>query len=585
MSEESQELPTSQAAKVSRHSSPRIPKRPPPTSVDPVTAYAWRVCAGKVPACRFVRLACERHFRDLEHGAKRGLRWNPGAALHAIRFFQYLRHSKGEWGGQPFELQPWQKFTVGSVFGWKRRDGTRRFRTIYEELPRKNGKSTKLAGVGLYGLVADREPGAEIYAAATKRDQARIIFGEAQRMVRAAPELREVVGWYKNNLSVEQTASKFEPLSADERTLDGLNPHVVLVDELHKHKNRALLDVLDTALGARRQPLLWIITTAGDDDPESVYAQENDYAIKVLEGVVEDDSLFAFLATIDADDRWDDPRAWAKANPGLGVSVKLDDLKRQALKAKKSPSAAVAFKRLRLNVRTAAAHRAIDMDVWAKNGLGPFDPDSLRGRKCFAGLDLSSKVDLSAFVKLFPPAEPGDRWRVVARFWMPSDTVIEKSDRDRVQYQRWIDDGWIEPTAGNVIDHAEITNAIIEDSRLFRLLGLAYDPWNATQLAVALQGEGLPVFEFIQGIRSYTAPTKELEAMLLGEKLDHGNNPVLTWMASNLSVQTDKNENRMPTKKHSRGRIDGMSALIMAIGRSLSDDTGSVYEDRGFVVI
>jgi phage terminase large subunit-like protein len=219
------------------------------------------------------------------------------------------------------------------------------------------------------------------------------------------------------------------------------------------------------------------------------------------------------------------------------------------------------------------------MEAWARNGLGRFDPSSMRGRKCYGGLDLSSKIDLSGFVKLFPPVSEGERWRLVARFWMPADTVAEKADRDRVQYQRWIDEGWIEPTGGNIIDHNEIQRAILEDHRDHELLALAYDPWNATQLAVGLQTDGVPVFEFIQGIRSYTAPTKELEALLIGEKLDHGNNPVLAWMASNLAVQTDKNDNRMPTKKHSSGRIDGMSALIMAIGRSMSEDGAKPYSD------
>ena len=550
-----------------------IPARRPARSVDPVSAYAHDVCTGRIIACRYVRLACERHFRDLIAGRKRGLVYSPEWARYAIGFFSdYLRHSKAEWAGRPLVLEPWQEFAIGSVYGWFRRDGTRRFRTAYEEVARKNGKSSMAAGVAIFALIADQEPGAEVYAAATKRDQARIIFTEAQRMVRASPDLRRRIAVFQLNLSIDETAAKFEPLSADERTLDGLNPHCILVDELHKHRTRAVLDVLDTAMGSRRQPLLWIITTAGDDNPESVYAKETAYAIQVIEGVVQDDSYFALIYTLDADDRWDDPKVWVKANPNLGVSVKLDDLKRQALKAAHSPPALVAFKRLRCNVRTSDATRAIDMQVWKRSTDGPFDPAALEGRAFFGGLDLSSKIDLSAFVKLFPPVDGETRWRVVPRFWMPADTVAEKSDRDQVQYRRWIDDGLIEATAGNVIDHEEIKAAVLEDARLFDCRSLAYDPWNATQLAVALEAEGLPVVEFIQGIKSYTAPTKELTALLLGGRLDHGGNPVLAWMAANLHVQTDKNENQMPTKKHSIGRIDGMTALIMAIGRSIAED-------------
>lgn len=540
---------------------------PPDDQRDDTTAYARSVVSKDIVACRLVRLACARHLRDLKRGPKRGLVWRPEVAQHRIGFYErFLRHSKGEWARKPVTLSGWQRFVVGSVFGWKRADGTRRFRYVYDELPRKNGKSTMLAGVGLDMLACDGEPGAEIYAAATKRDQARIIFDEAKRMVTTSPDLARIVSRFKLNLSVDFTNSKFEPLSSDDRTLDGLNPHCVLVDELHRHKTRALLDVMDTALGSRRQPLLWIITTAGDDSPESVYAQENDYATKVLEGVVEDDDVFVFIATIDKGDRWDDPVAWAKANPNLGISVKLDDLARQARKAAKSPSALNAFKRLRLNVRTGDAEKAVDMAMWARNSRGRFDPDKLDRVRCWGGLDLSSKIDISAFVKLFEPDEDG-RMRVAARFWMPGDTIEERADRDRMPYRRWVDEGWIEATPGNVIDHAEIKAAVKADAKRFDLQDIAFDPWNATQLATELMGEGVNMIEFVQGIRSYTAPTKELAALLADRKLDHGNNPVLTVMASNLKVQRDKNLNEMPHKAHSIGRIDGMTALIMAIGR------------------
>ena len=532
--------------------------------------------ANEVVAGTLVKLACKRHLTDLELGAERGLVWRPDAAQFRIGFYpRFLRHSKGEWARRPVELSPWQKFIIGSLFGWKRADGTRRFRSAYLEVSRKNGKSTMLAGVGLDMLVCDGEPGAEIYAAATKKDQARIIFDEAKRMVASSPDLAAELARFKSNISVDGTASKFEPLSSDEKTLDGLNPHCVLIDELHKHKTRALLDVLDTALGARRQPLLIIITTAGDDSPESVYAQENDYATKVLEGTIEDDATLAYIATIDKGDQWDDPAVWEKANPNLGISVKFDDLERQAKKAAKSPSAQSAFKRLRLNVRTSSAERAIDMETWAKNGLARFDPAEMRGRKCWAGLDLSSKIDISAFVKLFEPLEPGGRMRVVARFWMPLDTLEERAEKDRVPFRQWVDQGHIEVTPGNVVDHGEIERAVLGDNDEHAIGSVAYDPWNATQLAASLLGQGVPMVEFIQGLRSYSEPTKELLNLLVDNRLDHGGNPVLAWMASNLKTQRDKNENLMPHKLHSTGRIDGITALIMAIGRSMTMDQRS----------
>ena len=535
---------------------------------------------GKIIAGRLVRLACERHLRDLTEGPKRGLEWRPDVALHAIEFNKFLRQSKGEWANQPLELGLWQKFIHGSAFGWLRADKLRRFRVVYEEIARKNGKSTDAAAVALKGLLADGEPGADVYSAATRKDQARIVFDEARKMVLKSPQLLRMVRPFRLSLAVDSTMSSFQPLSADDKTLDGLNPHFVVVDELHKHKTRAVLDVLDTALGSRRQPLMWVITTAGDDNPESVYAQERAYAEAVLERSFDDDNLFAYIATLDKDDAWDNPAVWIKANPNLGVSVKLDDLERQARAARGSPQKLAEFKRLRMNMRQSSAHQKITAELWDKNSTGPFDPALLVGRRCYCGLDLASKIDIAAWVKLFPPLAEETVWHVVCRFWIPGDTVAEKSSRDRVQYQRWIDEGWIEATPGNVIDHTEIENAIMEDQRQYELASAAYDPWNATQLAVSLTSHGVPMFEFVQGLRSYNAPTKELDSLLVDGKINHGDNPVLRWMALNMRVLGDKNLNEMPSKKHSTGRIDGMSALIMCIGRSL-EDTPSIYEERG----
>jgi len=557
-----------------RNSSTTLPVRRP--STDPVSAYAWDVIQGKIVAGSLVRLACERHFRDLAEADKKGFVWNADKAKFAISFAEYCRHSKGEWAGQRIKLAPWQCFVRGSAFGWERKDGLRRFKVVYEEVARKNGKSTNAATVALHMLVADHEPGADVFSAATKKDQAKIVFDEARRMVMRSEDLMKIVSVYKSSLAVDRTMSSFQPLSSDDRTLDGLNPHGIVIDELHKHKTRAVLDVLDTAMGSRRQPLLWIITTAGDDNPETVYAQERAYAEHVVQGNFVDDEWLVYVATLDPEDRWDDPKVWIKANPNLGVSVKLDDLTRQCRAAKNNPAKQMEFKRLRLNLRTASATQYITGPLWDLNSGGPFDPAELHGRRCFGGLDLSSRIDLSAWVKLFPPIGEGDRWRVVARFWMPGDTVEEKTDRDQVQYRRWINEGLIEATQGNIIDHTEIQNAVLEDARLFDIASIGYDPWNATQLVVNLQNHGMAMSDFIQGLRSYTAPTKELMVLLLSHKLDHGDNAVLRWMALNMRVQTDKNENLMPTKKVSVGRIDGMSSLIMAIGRSMQDDMAGI---------
>jgi phage terminase large subunit-like protein len=323
---------------------------------DPVTAYARAVTDGQVLTNRLVRLACERHLDDLNSVGTRGLRFDPQAAQHAIDFFGFLRHSKGEWAGQAFALAPWQAFVVGALFGWKRADGLRRFRTAYCAVPRKNGKSTLSAGIGLYLLVADGEQGAEIYSAATSRDQARIVFDEAKRMVGSSPALKRRVGILINNLHVAATSSRFMPLSSDSSTMDGLNVHGAVIDELHAHRTRNVVDVLDTATGARRQPLLFEITTAGYDR-HSICYEHHHYSIKVLEGMVPDDSWFAFIAAADEHDDWTDPKVWQKANPSFGLSVKADDLARKAEKAIALPGAQNAFRRMHLNEWTEQAER------------------------------------------------------------------------------------------------------------------------------------------------------------------------------------------------------------------------------------
>ena len=368
----------------------------------PVEAYAQAVADGKIPAGNLIRLTCERHLKDLKTAKMRGLFFDADAARYVIKFYSFLKHSKGEWAGCTFELQPWQQFIVGSLFGWKRADGTRRFRVAYVEVPRKNGKSTMLAGIGLYLLIADGEPGAEVYAAATKRDQAKIVWGEAAKMVKSSPALTKRVTTYmgKGNMNFPALGSKFEPLGADSDTMDGLNVHAAIIDELHAHKTRDVWDVLDTATGSRRQPLLFAITTAGTDQTSVCYEQ-HERARKLLEGVIEDDAYFAFIACLDEGDDYADPATWAKANPNFGISVKEDDLRRKAKTAKESPSALNAFLRLHLNKWTQQVDRWIDLDVWDQNA-GIIKEEALAGRTCYGGLDLSSVDDMTAWVRYSP---------------------------------------------------------------------------------------------------------------------------------------------------------------------------------------
>ena len=391
------------------------------TQDDPVTAYARAVTEGRVLANRLLRLACERHLEDLSSATARGLRFDSAAARHAIEFFGFLRHSKGEWAGQTFELAPWQAFVVGCLFGWQRSDGLRRFRTAYCAVPRKNGKSTLSAGIGLYLLVADGEQGAEVYSAATTRDQARIVFDEAKRMVASSPALKRRVGILINNLHVAASAARFMPLSSDASSMDGLNVHGAIIDELHAHRTRHVVDVLETATGARRQPLLFEITTAGYDR-HSICFEHHDYSIKVLESVLQDDSWFAFIAAADEGDDWTDPAVWRKANPNFGLSVKEDDLARKAEKAIALPGAQNAFRRMHLNEWTEQAERWIDMAAWDACDA-PVDLELLRGRPCFGGLDLSTTTDVTALAWVFPPDHDDDLWRVLSRYFVPAENL------------------------------------------------------------------------------------------------------------------------------------------------------------------
>jgi phage terminase large subunit-like protein len=554
--------------------------------------YIEDVLAGRQVACKWVRLACERHQRDLATGGERGLRFDETTAKMAISFFKLLKHSKGEWAGRPLVLEGWQQFVVWSLFGWKRADGTRRFRTSYLEVARKNGKTTMAAGVGLYLMLADGEPGAEIYSVATKRDQARISHSEATRMAKSSPPVRKLVTVFKDNIHILDTASKFEPLGADSDTMDGLNVHGAVVDEVHAHKTRDTWDVIETATGARRQPLMFAITTAGYDR-NSLCFQQHEYTEKILEGILQDDSWFGVIYCLDkvpgkdgnpVDEDCFDERLWVKANPNLGVSKKFDDMQRKALRAKQMPSALNAFLRLELDVWTQAETKWISLEHWNQCGQA-VDADGLRGRTCYAGLDLSSNVDISALVLVFPPQADEDSYQIICRFWIPEEAMIERAKRDRVPYPVWVRQGFIKATPGNVIDYDFILAEIDELAQAYDIVEIAFDRWGATKIQTDLMEKGGEdwLVQFGQGYVSMNPPMKDLERLILEHKLAHGNNPVLTWMANNLVVRQDPAGNIKPDKEKSIEKIDGMVALVMGLDRATRHEgpKKSVYESRG----
>lgn len=549
----------------------------------PAMAYQAKVLEGMLPACRLVQLAMARHAADMNDAGERGLHFDRAAAQFVIDFFGFLRHSKGEWAGQPFRLLSWEQWVLWVLFGWKRTDGLRRFRTAYIEVPRKNGKTTFIAGMGLYLLTADGEPGAEVYSAATKRDQACLSHSEATRMVRKSPELGRMVRVFKNNLNVLATNSKFEPLGADADTMDGLNVHGALIDELHAHKSRDVVDVLETATGARRQPLIVEITTAGSDQASVCY-EHHEYSRQVLEGTIQDDSWFAFIANLDEGDDWKDPLVWAKANPSLGVSVKLDDLERKCAKAQRLPAAQNAFRQKHLNQWVQQSTRWIDLDLWDENAGPGVTEEGLAGRQCYGGLDLSSVSDITAWVLVFPHEDDREELDILARFWLPEAVLKDDGHRYIDQYRAWVEAGRLRVTRGDAVDYAFIRRDVLADAARFQLQNLNVDRlFQGYQLCGELLDEGLAVFGMGQGFLSMAAPMREFERRLLGKKLHHGGDAVLRFMANNVAVQMDAAGNLKPDKAQSQGRIDGIVALVMALDRAMRQEEpkGSVYDERG----
>jgi len=555
----------------------------------PAEQYARDVISGKIIACKWVILACKRHVHDLDHAHKRGFYFDPEAAQYVLNFIGMLRHSKGKWGrgrGELITLEPWQQFIIWVGFGWKRADGMRRFRAIYLEVARKNGKSTMSAGLGLELAFADGEPGAEVYSAATKRDQARIVHKEAIRMVRKNSGLRKYIKIYKDNLNLELTASKYEPLGADSDSTDGLNIHGVVADELHAWKSREMWDVLETATGSREQPMIVAITTAGMDRMSVCY-EKHDYTRKVLEGwednSFEDDTWFGMIFTLDEGDDWRDESIWIKANPNLGVSKYIEDMRMKAKRAEHMPAALAGFLRRELNVWVQGEFKWMPMGAWRKcSGDVPAIELTKRLEKAtaYGGLDLSSTSDLTAFVMAFP--DDDGNFDIVCRFWIPEDQMEIRTRDYGVQYRLWVEQGYIETTPGNSIDPDYILDQVEQDADLFDIDQVAFDRWGAARVVTTLENKGLTMVQFGQGYASMNPPMKELERLVLSGKIRHGNNPVLTWMADNLVARMDPSGNIKPDKEKSREKIDGMVALIMALDLALRHpEKKSVYEKRG----
>ncbi len=537
------------------------------------------------------------------------------AADKACRFFEeFLVHVEGEWAGQPFLLMPWQRDRViRPLFGTLNLDGNRQYRTCYIEVPRKNGKSPLAAGIALYLLCADHEPGAQVYGAASHRDQAAIVYRVASEMVKRSSDLSNRLKIFNSTKRIihERSASFYRAIPAEAAGSHGFGAHGIIVDEVHVQPSRDLIDVLVTSTGARRQPLTFLITTAGFDR-NSICYEYHDYALKVQSGIIVDPTFLPVVYAAAETDDWEDPHVWAKANPSLGVTISLDYLKAEYKKAVEVVAYQNTFKRLYLNIWTTQDTRWLDIAAWDRCA-DPVDLPSLHGRTCYAALDLASTTDIAALTLVFPsddeapptedeqpqsledeidgesepPATDRTIYDVLAFFWVPSENVTARVRRDRVPYDVWIRDGLITATEGNVIHYAAIRQKLDELAREYDIVELGFDRWGATQLTQELQEAGMEVVPIGQGFASMSAPTKELLNLVLSRRLRHGGNPVLRWMADNLRVSQDAAGNLKPDKAKSSQRIDGIVSLVMSIDRATrhAGSGKSTYETHGLLVL
>jgi phage terminase large subunit-like protein len=562
-------------------------------TTNPVDSYARDVVAGHIPAGKYHRLACVRHLADRQRertpGFPYAFQWDKAEGF--LSFARKLKHYKGrQFAGKSFEPTPFQVFRLGCVFGWRNpHNGFRRFTTAYNELPRKQGKSFEAAAVAIYVTFFEKEPGAEGYVIATKEKQARIVFNDAKKLVKSSG-LSERIKVNAANLHRESTEQKLEPLGSDSDTTDGLNPHCIVVDEFHAMKTRDLVDVMESATGARLNPLNYQITTAGDD-PVSPCGDQHDYACRILDGVLEDDastlSFFCCIAHADEGDDWLAESTWQKANPHWGISVNPDDMRKLAAKAKNMQSAAAEFKQKRLNLWVNATAPCLSVEGWRK-GQSSWSPEEMHHEPCYVGVDLASKIDLCALSFTFPPTAGRASWRVIQKIWTPRETLPDRAHRDRAPYQVWVDQGWLTATTGTRIDHALVKAELLKARELYDIEMIGFDPWHADKLIEELTtgADGFSDEQVVAVPQTYLGMSSaclSVQADVLGAEIDARGCPVTSWAVSNVTGTPDGKDNLMFSKGKSRGRIDPVIAMTIAralwLRRRIIAE--SVYKTRG----
>ena len=540
--------------------------------------YALDVVTGKIPAAKYVAKACQRYLTDLDTAEERGLEFKPKTAQAYITFFQRaIRHTVGEWDGKPFDPLPWQQFILWNLYGWFREDGTRRFNYAYITVARKNGKTTLMAGCALAALFFDQEKAAEVYFAATKKDQAKIGFDEAQRMVSISPPLRKHLRAGKHDIKAPTLSARCTYLSSERDTLDGLNIHFAGIDEYHAHPTDGVANVLRSGMQARRNPLHLTITTAGFNRESPCYEMQKTCK-EILDGVKHDDAQFALIYELDEDDDWTDSSTWIKANPSLGVALRPQLLESQLQQAiNLGGSREVEFKTKHLNKWVTASKTWIQDEIWSANER----QEDLTGRICWGGLDLASVSDMTALVMVYPD---GDGYHVRGHYFMPSDTIDNILDREPSHiYRTFLDLPNFHVTDGNVTDYAAIRRLVsgvmnrpdgqeVDGSSLmhnYQIEKIAFDRYNSTQIAIDLVDDGVPLTPFGQGFVSMSSPTKQLEVLVRTGKVWHDGDPVLRWALGNVELKMDPAGNIKADKQKSGGKIDPIVAMVMGIGEHM----------------
>lgn len=511
-------------------------------------------------------------------------------AQRVIRFINNLKHTKGEFHGKYFDLLPWQEKIISDVFGTVRDENPdiRQYTTAYIEIPKKQGKSELGAALALNMLVNDDEWNAEVYSCAADRQQAGIVFDVAVDMVKQSPALMKRIKIIPSTkrMVYEPTGSVYQVLSSEVATKHGLNVSACIFDELHTQPTRALYDVMTQGSGdARKQPL-WIFLTTAGTDRNSICWTVHQKALDIIEGRKIDPRFYPVIFGISDDDDWQDEKSWYKANPSLGQTITIEKVRDAYRKALESPADENQFRQLRLNQWVKQSVRWMQMDKWDE-GSDYIDPEELRGRVCYAGLDLSTTSDLTALVLVFPPVDEDEPYKVLPYFWIPEDSIKLRVRRDHVPYDVWEKQGHVFATEGNVVHYGFIEQTIIELGEKYNIREIAHDRWNATMMVQNLDGDGFTMVPFGQGFKDMSPPTKELMRIVLERKLNHGGHPVLRWCMDNAYVRTDPAGNQKIDKEKSTERVDGAVALVMALDRALKNQNSgfSIYDERELLFI